>query len=119
MKKLRLQELQVIFHLLGGQHRPNEDQRPKHLSDDPRLLTAIDNPRMGNAPLVKPKVVVIMGRDDVALSTSEGKMLLVRRALQARLNCGGDVDTTPSQHAGDRRMDMRIMVGIDRRPNRR
>ncbi len=105
----------MIFHFLRGQDRPNEDQRTEHLPDAPRLLTAIDDPSMGNTPPVKSEVVVIVGDDDATFDMGEGEMLLVHRALQAYISCGGDVDAATSQRVGDRRVDMLIQVEADRR----
>jgi hypothetical protein len=85
-----------------------KDQRVEYLPDAPRLLTAIGDARMGNTPLVKSEVVVIMGDDDATFGTGEGEMLLVRRALQAYISCGGNVDAATSQPVGNRRVDMLI-----------
>jgi hypothetical protein len=60
-----------------------KDQRPEHLPGAPRLLTALDNPSMGNTPLVKSEVVVIVGDDDATFGTGNGDAECLTRASQA------------------------------------
>jgi len=49
---------------------------------------------------MEPEILVVVGNHDVSLSMSEGVLLLVRGALQARIICGGNVDAARPEPLG-------------------